>query len=145
MILAMAEEMGELDRVSSTADDLLHHGFSTSPRFHSLIAEREGIPVGMCLYFPNFSSWRGTPGIYILDIYVRGSERGTGLAQRLIAQTAREGAKLGAAFLRLSVSGDNAAARRFYASLGLHHSAHECIYMAIGPKFDALQKLETDS
>ena len=139
MIRAMAQEMGESARVSSTVDDLVRHGFSGTPRFHALIAERNGKPVGTCLYFPSFSSWRGTPGVYVLDIYVAGSERGSGLAQQLIARTARDAAREGAAFLRLSVSRDNAAARRFYASMGMQQSEKECIYMAIGPAFEALQ------
>jgi len=144
MILAMAQEMGEPSRVSSSVDDLVRHGFSGKPRFHALIAERSGSPVGMCLYFPSFSSWRGTPGVYILDIYVTGSERGSGLAQQLIARTARDSAREGAAFLRLSVSRDNAAARRFYANMGIRHSEDECMYMAIGPAFEALQYLGSE-
>ena len=95
--------------------------------------------MGFCLYFPSFSSWRGTPGVYVLDIYVAASERGTGLAQRLMKSTASEAGAEGAAFVRLSVSRGNAAAQRFYANLGLHHSEQECIYMALGPAFQSLK------
>ena len=140
MLRAMAEEMGELARVSSTPEDLLRHGFSDAPLYRSLIAERDGKAVGFCLYFPSFSSWRGTPGVYILDIYVASEERGTGLAQRLMRGTASEAGQSGAEFMRLSVRRDNAAARRFYASMGLHLAEHECIYMAIGPAFAALKE-----
>ena len=139
MLRAMAEEMGELSRVSSTPADLLRHGFSGKACFQALIAEKEGNCVGFCLYFPSFSSWRGQPGVYVLDLYVAPGERGSGLAQEFMKRTAAEAGREGAVFMRLSVSHGNDAARRFYSGMGLHHSEQECVYMALGPAFEALR------
>jgi len=142
MIMAMAREAGAGGRVSSSADDFRRFGFAGAPCFYALIAEREKRPVGLCIYFFSFSTWRGTRGVYVQDIYVMESERGGALARRLIAETARRAGKQGARFLRLSVDRKNAAARRFYAKLGIQHAASECIYMASGDDFEALKGLE---
>jgi ribosomal protein S18 acetylase RimI-like enzyme len=141
MIKALAEEVGAAENVSSTPADIGRFGFSDPPAFHAIIAERSGKAVGLCLYFFSFSTWRGTPGIYIQDIYVASSERGRGLARRLLVESARSAAGQGAKFLRLSVDSENVAARKFYEKLGIRHSAKECIYMAFGEDFETLKTL----
>lgn len=139
MILAMASEAGAADRMISSVDDFRRFGFSDPPCFHALMAERDGVALGLCVYFFSFSTWRGTRGVYIQDIYVASSERGRGLAQCLIAETARRAGAQGARFLRLSVHRKNLAARKFYAKLGLQHAADECTYMVLGDAFEALK------
>jgi len=142
MIQAMARETGSPDGVTSCAEDLRRFGFTGAPAFHALIAEREGKAIGMCVYFFSFSTWRGTRGVYVQDIYVAEAERGTGLARRLVAETALRAGEEGAEYLRLSVDSQNLAARKFYESIGLAHATGERIYMARGDAFDALKHLE---
>jgi ribosomal protein S18 acetylase RimI-like enzyme len=141
MIQAMAGEAGAAERMISAADDFRRFGFSDPPCFYALMAERGRVAVGLCVYFFSFSTWRGTRGVYIQDIYVAGTERGRGLAQRLIAETARRAGEQGARFLRLSVARENLAARKFYEKLGMKHAADECIYMVLGDDFEALKDL----
>ena len=139
MVLAMAREAGSADDVSSCVDDFLRFGFSGPPDFHALIAERDGTAVGMCLYFYSFSTWRGTRGVYVQDIYVAKSERGGVVASMLIAETARRAGRQGARYMRLSVNRENQRARKFYEKLGLSCTESECIYMAKGDAFEALK------
>ncbi len=139
MILAMATEMGSAAKVSSCADDFRRFGFTDSPSFHALIAERDGAAIGMCVYFFSFSTWRGTRGVYLQDIYIAKAERGGGLARRMIAETARQAGAQGAKYLRLSVDAQNTAARRFYEKIGLALSERERIYMAKDGAFEALK------
>lgn len=138
LIRNLAAELGTPDRVTSSAEDFRRDASA----FRCLIAERDGRAVGLSLWFWSFSSWRGERGVYLQDIWVAAGERGTGLARRLIAETARRGAAEGARYVRLSVDRDNAAARRFYAQLGLAHAGRECIYMATGAAFEALFQAE---
>lgn len=142
MIVALAQETGDGGRVRSRAEDFARGLAGTPPAFEVLLAERTGRPVGLCLYFPSFSTWRGERGVYVQDIWVDRAERGTGLARRLIAETARRAAGQGARYLRLSVNRDNAAARRFYGRIGLEHVERECVYMAAGEGFDALTRAD---
>ena len=86
--------------------------FAPSPLIHAVIADQ-----GMAFYYPDFSTHRGQPGVYIQDIYVTPRARGTGLATSLLAAVLRH-QSWGAQFMTLGVSPDNAAALRFYAKAG---------------------------
>jgi len=147
MIRSLAAGMGMEDQVRSTPQDFLRYGFGDQPCFEALIAEQAGQAgqarqaVGLCLYFCTFSSWAGKRGVYVQDIYVDPTVRGTGLGRRLLAETARLAAAEGAAFMRLAVDKDNLSAREFYTNAGMIHAERDCIYKAWNEAFDALQNL----
>jgi GNAT superfamily N-acetyltransferase len=141
MILALARDVGESDRVVCEVEDFRRFGFSAMPSFHALIAELAGKPVGLCLYFYSYSSWKGRLGVYVQDLYVHGSQRGTGLGRRLIAETARLAGDRGAAYMRLSVNRANEVARAFYSRIGLQLAEQECIFKAVSEDFEALKHL----
>ena len=138
MIVGIGAAQGEAHKITSTPDDIRRHGFGPNPMFEALIAQVEGRSVGLCLFFPSFSTWRGRPGAYVQDLFVDGSQRGTGLGRRLLARTAGIVAARGGAYLRLSVEAGNVAAQGFYARIGLHHSAAERIHQIDGAAFLSL-------
>ena len=111
----MAAEAGET--TGSTAESLLAHGFGPNPRFHGLIAEGDA-PLGMILYFPEYSTWRGEMGLFVQDVYVAPAGRGQGLGRQLLA-AAMAAADWQPQFLTLMVAHVNQNARDFYAALGL--------------------------
>lgn len=141
MIQALAAGLGMAGQVTSSPQDLLQHGFGERPAFEALIAERQGQPLGLCLYFSSFSSWAGKRGVYLQDIFVDPQARGTGLGRRLLAETARRAAQQGAGFMRLAVDKDNQGARNFYRDAGMIHAERDCIYKAWDEAFAALQNL----
>jgi len=141
MILALARDVGESDRVVCAVEDFRRFGFSATPSFHALIAEVAGEPVGLSLYFYSYSSWKGRLGVYVQDLYVDDSQRGTGLGRRLVAETARVAGARGAAYMRLSVDRSNAAAKAFYSRIGLQLAEQECIFKAVYEDFEALKRL----
>lgn len=138
MVRALAAGNGESHKVRSQAGDFARHGFGEAPAFQALIAERGDEALGLSLWFCNFSSWRGDIGIYLQDLYVDDSQRGTGLGRRLLIETARRGRDSGASHLRLSVSNSNSGARTFYERLGLEYRDDECIYQISDRAFGAL-------
>jgi len=142
MILALAHDISsDIDpviRVESTADDFLRLGFGDPAHFHALIAECGEEAVGLCLYFYSFSSWLGRRGVYVQDVYVAPSERGTGLGRKLMAETARVAAEQGATYLRLSVDRSNESAQAFYNGIGLHPARNELIFKVTGKDFQSL-------
>ncbi|KAL3418489.1 n-acetyltransferase ats1 [Phlyctema vagabunda] len=77
-----------------------------------------GEPVGLALYFYNYSTWRARPGIYLEDLFVRATERGHGYGQRLLGLLAREVLDLGGARLEWCVLKWNAPSIRFYERIG---------------------------
>jgi ribosomal protein S18 acetylase RimI-like enzyme len=142
MILALARDVGESDRVVCEVEDFRRFGFSATPSFHALIAELAGEPVGLSLYFYSYSSWKGSLGVYVQDLYVNDSQRGTGLGRRLVAETARVAGERGATYMRLSVNRTNEPAKAFYSRIGLQLAEQECIFKAVYEGFEALKRLE---
>jgi len=142
-ILKLAEATGETHKVKSRASDFARHGFGPRPAFLGLLAEHEAHPepVGLALWFYNFSSWRGDLGAYLQDLWVDEALRGSGLGRGLLAESARRAKADGATHLRLSVATDNSAARAFYARLGFTYRDDECIYQVADETFERLAAL----
>lgn len=115
-LAAMAAEAGE--EIGSTEASLLAHGFGPVPRFHGLLAEQAGAAVGMILYFPEYSTWRGEIGLFVQDVYVSPAGRGLGLGRALLAAAMRH-AEWQPQFMTLMVAHLNRNARDFYTALGL--------------------------
>jgi GNAT superfamily N-acetyltransferase len=143
-LLGIAETVGELHKMTSTADDIRRHGFGLDPAFRTLIAEVNGAFAGICLYFPSFSTWKGHPGVYVQDLYVADVFRGMGIGARLMRRLAWVTREAGGRYIRLAVDTRNFPAQRFYDGLGLTHSDTEQIHAAYGAAFDALADAERD-
>lgn len=115
MLQAMAAEQGE--SIGSTPESLRAHGFGAVPRFQALIAQSD-VALGLVLYFPEYSTWRGAMGLFVQDIYISPAARGLGLGRKLLAAALAE-ADWQPQFLSLMVARNNTAARGFYAALGM--------------------------
>ncbi|MGE0279219.1 MAG: N-acetyltransferase family protein [Rhizobiaceae bacterium] len=133
----MAAGMKAGSKFVSTADDIRRHGFGPSPAFEVLIAEAGGTFAGLCLNFPSFSTWMGTPGLYVQDLYVADAFRGGRIGERLLQAAAQRGHARGARYLRLSVDVENVRAQAFYDRLGIRHCRDEHIHMIKGADFEA--------
>lgn len=119
LLAALAAELGGETKFRSDVAALTRHGFGPAPLFRALIAERAGAAHGLSLYFPEFSTLRGQPGVYVQDLYVDLRVRATGLGRRLLAETVRDArASWGAAYLRLCAHETNPRALAFYRRLG---------------------------
>ncbi|KAF9349430.1 hypothetical protein BGX26_012266 [Mortierella sp. AD094] len=75
-------------------------------------------PVGVALYFTNYSTWRGRGGIYLEDLFVKDSVRGQGVGKRLLGELARETVAMNGGRLEWSVLKWNEPSILFYKSLG---------------------------
>ena len=84
----------------------------------SVIAEEDGAPVGFALFFHNFSTWEGKPGVYLEDLYVTPEARGKGVGKRLLAHLAKIAVERDCARLEWSVLDWNDPAISFYRLLG---------------------------
>lgn len=134
----LAAGLGDAGRVTSTPDDLRRHGFGQTPGFEGLVAEEGEAFAGMCLFFPSFSSWRGVPGAYVLDLYVEAAFRGRGVGQALLAEVARRTERRGGAYVRLSADAQNLGAQAFYDRLGFRWKSEERLFALDGEGFSAL-------
>ncbi len=81
-IRELAEYEQLLDQAVATAEDLRRDGFSKDPRFYVEIAEWEGEPAGFALWFYNYSTFQGKPGIYLEDLSCGHGSAAEGSARR---------------------------------------------------------------
>jgi GNAT superfamily N-acetyltransferase len=93
----------------------------------------DGQPVGFALYFHNFSTFVGKPGIYLEDLFVRPEARGRGAGRRLLAYLARTALERGCARLDWAVLDWNAPSIAFYRSLGAVDQSEWTTYRLDGP------------
>lgn len=100
-------------------DAALHrHLFGPRPHAEVIIGEVDGAAHGFALFFHNFSTFEGRPGIYLEDLYVRSQARGAGLGTALLAHLAGIVIARDCARLEWSVLDWNAPSIGFYQSLG---------------------------
>ena len=119
LLRALAESTGESDHYRGNIQALEKYGFSKQSIYRSLLAEQEDTCVGLCTFYPEFSTWRCQPGLYVLDLYVDSRARGEGLGRQLLSEAIRYARdEWQASYMRLSVMKTNQQGRAFYSKLG---------------------------
>ncbi len=92
--------------------------FRAAPEVFARVAELDGAIVGMAIFFRNYSTWTGRPGLYLEDLYVQPAHRRNGVGRALLGELARVAVAHGCARLEWSVLDWNAPAIAFYESIG---------------------------
>ena len=118
MLRATAREQGNEGALCVDPVALQEDGFGPAPRFHALLAECEGRPAGMALYFFTYSTWTSRNGLYLEDLYVAPPFRRLGVARDLMGRLEAIAVGHGCGRLQWLVLRDNASAMRFYEALG---------------------------
>jgi len=119
LIGELAEYEREPDQVRTTEADIARDGFGATPQFRVLIGEWCGEPAGFAVFFPYYSTWRGT-GVYLEDLFVLPEFRRRGIGSALLAHVARAAEQEGRVFMRWAVLDWNQHAIDMYKSLGAH-------------------------
>jgi GNAT superfamily N-acetyltransferase len=114
--LAIYEKLEQ--HAKAAPDDFRRHLFGPRPAAEAALAEVDGEPVGFALWFSNFSTFRGQPGLYLEDLFVRPEFRGRGIGKALLAFLARLAVERGCGRLEWSVLDWNAPSIAFYRALG---------------------------
>lgn len=118
LICDLADYERARDQVRATPEHLTRALFGPAPAVYALVAERQGQVVGFALYFLNFSTWEGTHGIYLEDLYVRPEHRGGGLGTALLTALAAIAVARGYARVEWWVLDWNEPSIAFYRRLG---------------------------
>src|SRR6516162_3021798 len=122
LVLEFIRELAVYERLehvmSATTTDLAASLFGPRPYAEVVFACLDGTPVGFALFFHNFSTLLGKPGIYLEDLFVRPQARGRGIGRRLLAWLARTTLERGCARLDWAVLDWNAPSIAFYRSVG---------------------------
>jgi GNAT superfamily N-acetyltransferase len=117
-IRALAAYEREPGAVIATEEDLLRDGFGGHPYYSCLIAEEDGTPAGFALYFYDYSTWLGRPGLYLEDIFVHPEFRGRGIGKTLLQKVAAIAIEKGCPRMKWEVLDWNSPAIDFYAAMG---------------------------
>ncbi len=136
-ISELAEYEKALHEVQVTEQQLTEALFGDSPKVFSVICEVDGVPVGFALYFYNFSTWLGSHGVFLEDLYVTPKYRGVGAGKGMFKHVARLAVKQGCGRFEWNVLDWNQPAIDFYESFGARPQSEWVGYRLTG---DALQQ-----
>jgi hypothetical protein len=121
-ILGFIKELAVYEKlehqVVATEASLHEHLFGSRPAAEVVIAELDGRPVGFALYFQNFSTFLGRPGLFLEDLYVQPHARGHGVGKALLVHLAKLAVARGAGRFDWNVLDWNEPAIGFYQRLG---------------------------
>ena len=117
-ILALADYERLAHEVKADRETLARYLFGERPMAEVLIAEAEGAAVGFALFFHNFSTFEGRPGLYLEDLFVLPEARGLGAGKALLSSLAALAIERDCARLEWSVLDWNEPSIAFYRALG---------------------------
>ncbi len=142
LVRELAAYEREPDAVEATQDLLAAALFGPAPVASCSVAlDTSGDVVGFALWYVTFSTWKGRPGLWLEDLFVRPSARGTGLGKALLQELARVCTARGYARFEWWVLDWNAPAIGFYRSLGALPQDEWTTFRVDG---DALRALAAD-
>lgn len=118
LIRALAEYEKLSDRVTATPELIEQALFGPRPMAECLIAESDGSAAGFALFFHNFSTFIGKPGIYLEDLFVKPESRGRGLGKALLSRLAQIALERDCGRMEWAVLDWNEPAIKFYRALG---------------------------
>jgi GNAT superfamily N-acetyltransferase len=141
-ILGFIRELAEYEKLShevvATESMLQQHLFGARPVAEVLIAELDTKAVGFALFFHNFSTFLGRPGIYLEDLFVQPHARGRGIGKAMLVRIGKLAVERGCGRVEWSVLDWNEPSIQFYRKLGAVPMSDWTVFRVTG---DALTRL----
>jgi GNAT superfamily N-acetyltransferase len=149
LILAFIQELAEYEHLSHmvVADETALHGslFCDRPYAEVILADYDGAPAGFALFFHNYSTFLGKPGLYLEDLFVRPSHRKLGIGRALLLALARLALERGCGRYEWSVLDWNTPSIEFYKALGAKPMNEWQLMRATGDDLKAMAALPGNS
>lgn len=146
LVMRFIRELAEYERlaheVTATTEDIRGALFGPRPYAEAVFGCVDGVPCGFALYFHNFSTFLGRPGLYLEDLYVTPAARGRGLGTRMLAWLARLALERGCGRFEWAVLNWNEPALKVYRDLGARAADDWIIHRVTG---EALARLAARS
>jgi len=143
LIRGLAEYEGEQDVVKVTPEVLRDQLALWQPPFECLLAEREGRPLGLALYYPYYSTWQGRPGIHLAVLFVVEEERRLGVGMALLGRLAAIAVERECGSLEFAALNSNDTAAAFYGRLGATATSDSTLYRITDEALDSLATTES--
>jgi GNAT superfamily N-acetyltransferase len=137
-IKALAEYERMADSVVATEEGLRATLFGPRPFAECVIARLEGAPAGFALFFHNYSTFLGRPGVYLEDLFVKPELRGKGVGRALLKYLAKVALDRNCGRLEWTVLDWNESAIGFYKSLGAEPLEEWTIFRLKGSALERL-------
>jgi GNAT superfamily N-acetyltransferase len=122
LVLDFIRRLAQYERLEhemeATEEDLRQTLFGSHPYAEVVFACEAGTPLGFALFFHNYSTFKGRPGLYLEDLFVLPAARRRGIGRLLLAWLARTAVRRGCARLEWAVLDWNEPSIQFYRSLG---------------------------
>jgi GNAT superfamily N-acetyltransferase len=122
IILELIRDLATYERapneVAATEEQLVDVLFGEWPAAEVLLAFEGQSPVGFAVFFHNFSTWLGRPGLYLEDLFVKPENRGKGYGRALLIELAKIARDRGCGRMEWAVLDWNEPAIKFYHALG---------------------------
>jgi GNAT superfamily N-acetyltransferase len=145
-ILSFIKELADYERLAHqvVADEqaLRDTLFGDRPAAEVILAELDGEPAGFALFFHNYSTFLGRPGLYLEDLFVRPALRGRGIGKRLLCRLAEIAVSRGCGRFEWSVLDWNEPAIRFYENLGAKPMDGWTVFRVTGEALTRLAETE---
>jgi GNAT superfamily N-acetyltransferase len=142
LLLTLIRELAEYEKLShevvATEEVLRESLFGGRRVAEALLGHVAGEPAAFALFFHNFSTFLGRPGLYLEDLYVRPEHRGGGVGRAMLRRLARLAKERGCGRLEWWVLDWNEPAIRFYKSLGAEPMDDWTVYRVAGEALDRL-------
>ncbi len=141
-ILRLIQGLADYEKLShevvATREKIIETLFGEKPFAECLLAKMDGQTVGFALFFHNYSTFLGQPGIYLEDLFVQPDFRGKGIGRKLLQSVAQIAGQRKCGRLEWAVLDWNQPAINFYDSLGATAMKQWFTYRLTG---EALQKV----
>jgi GNAT superfamily N-acetyltransferase len=142
IILQLIRDLATYERapneVMATEERLVDVLFGEKPAAEVLLAFAEGRPVGFAVFFQNFSTWLGRPGLYLEDLFVKPEVRGKGYGRALLVHLAQIARDRGCGRMEWAVLNWNEPAIEFYHKLGAKPMDEWTVYRLTGDEINRL-------
>ena len=144
LILALIGELADYEKLRHEAvasvESVAAALFGVKPTAEAVIARAAGTPAGFALFFHNFSTFLGKPGLYLEDLFVRPEFRGRAIGKALLSHLAALAVSRGCGRFEWQVLDWNKPARDFYESLGARANSAWINYRMTGEALEELAR-----
>ena len=142
LVLSFIRELAEYEKLSheviATEDVLRESLFGERTGAEVVILYHGGSPAGFALFFHNFSTFIGRPGLYLEDLYVKPEMRGRGLGRALLVHLAKLARERGCGRMEWSVLDWNEPAIKLYKGIGAVPMEEWTVYRVTGEALEGL-------
>jgi GNAT superfamily N-acetyltransferase len=148
MILQLIRDLATYERapneVTATEEQLVDVLFGERPAAEVLLAFEGQSPIGFAVYFYNFSTWLGRPGLYLEDLFVKPDKRGKGYGRALLVELAKIARERECGRMEWAVLNWNEPAIKFYRALGAKPMDEWTVFRLTRDGIDRLAEMKRD-